>query len=136
MPSTRNLGKGLVFKLATIDYSGDITELALEVEEADADVTTFADAAAGGATDYWFRGTAVQSGDTASLHQYLWGANGTSGVAYVYAPFGNATPSATKPHYTGTVAFGRKPNIGGAADETQTFDFEFKTEQAPLKVTV
>lgn len=135
MPTTRIKGKALVFKLATIDYAADVTDIVLEAEEADADVTTFADAAAGGATDWFFRGTAIQSTDTAALWNYLWNSSGTTAVAYVYAPNGNTTPSTTKPHYTGTVSLGRKPSIGGAADETWTFDFEIKCDQEPTKVT-
>lgn len=136
MPTNRIKGRSLVFKLATVDYAADVTTISLEAEEADSDVTTFADAAAGGATDWYFRGEAVQSQDTASLHQYLWNNNGLATVAYVYAPNGNATPTTTKPHYTGTVTLGRKPSIGGDADSTWTFEFEIKCDQEPTKVTV
>lgn len=136
MPTTRIKGKSLVFKLATVDYSADITNIVLESEEADSDVTTFADAAAGGATDWYFRGEAIQSTDAASLWSYLWNSAGTQTVAYVYAPNGNAAPSVTKPHYTGTVSLGRKPSIGGDADSTWTFEFEIKCDAEPTKVTV
>lgn len=134
--STRIKGKGLVFKLATVDYSADVTNIVLESEEADADVTTFADAAAGGATDWYFRGEAVQSTDAASLWSYLWTSAGEQNVAFLYAPHGNAIASVTKPHYTGTVTLGRKPSIGGDADSTWTFEFEIKLDAEPAKVTV
>ena len=133
--STRIKGKAVVFKLATTDYAADITSIVLENEEADSDVTTFADAAAGGAVDWKFTISAVQSTDTASLWSYLWENAGTTNVAYVYAPAGNATPSTTKPHYTGTVSLGPKPSIGGDADTTWTFEVEIKCDQEPTKVT-
>ncbi|TNM61533.1 hypothetical protein FHN55_17035 [Streptomyces sp. NP160] len=137
MPNARIKGKALVFKLANTDYSQDLTTLTLESEEADADVTTFADAAAGGATDWYFRGEAVQSTDaaTSSLHTYLWANAGATNIAFVYGPHGNATPTVTKPHYTGTVSLGRKPSIGGDADTTWTYEIEIKLDAEPTKVT-
>ena len=132
--TTRIKGKALVFKLETVDYSADITDIVLESEEADSGVVTFGDAAAGGATDWFFRGTAVAGTDT-GFWKYLWSDSGTVNVAYVYAPNGNTTPTTDKPHYTGTVSLGRKPSIGGAADEEWTFDFEIKCDQTPTEVT-
>lgn len=127
----RILGKKVLFKLDGVDYSDDIIELTLEPEEADTDVVTFADAAAGGATDYWLRGSAIQSNASASLHKYLWDNNGETEVPYVLGVEGNAVPSATQPHQTGTVSLGRKPLRGGKADETFVFDFEIKADQEP-----
>ena len=135
MPNTRIKGKAAIFKLATTDYAADITTITLNNEDADSDVTTFADAAAGGAIDWFFEGTAIQSTDTAALWKYLWTNSGTTSVAYVFAPHGNATPSTTKPHYTGTVDIGPKPAIGGDADSTFTFEFRLDCNEEPTQLT-
>lgn len=134
--ATRIKGKsGMIFKLATVDYGADLTTINLSNEDADADVTTFADAATGGATQWFFEGTAVSATDAGSLWNYLWSAAGATNVAYVYAPNGNTTPSVAKPHYTGTATIGRKPGIGGDAGSTFTFDFRIDVDQEPTKQT-
>lgn len=134
--STRIKGKSAIFEVDGVDYAGDITSIVLENEAADADVTTFADAAAGGAVEWKFSITAVQSTDTGSLWNYLWTAAGDTDVPFTYGPQGNETPSTAKPHFTGTLDLGPKPSIGGDADATWTFDVELKVNGEPTRVTV
>lgn len=136
MPATRISGKtNLVFKLAGTDFGADVSTISLTNEDADSDVTTFADAAAGGTKQWFFEGTAVSGTNSGSLWDYLWQNTGTS-VAYIYAPHGNATPSASQPHFTGNVTIGAKPPIGGEAGQTFTFDFRIDCDEEPtLDVT-
>lgn len=137
MATTRITGKqGLVFKLETVDYASDVTTVTLSNEDADADVTTFADAAAGGTKQWFFEGTALAGTDTTgALWRYLWANTGDNNVAFVYAPYGNATPTADKPHFTGTCTIGAKPEIGGEAGSTWTFDFRIDVNAEPTLVS-
>lgn len=131
--SKRITGKSLSFKLGDTEYMADATNIVLENEDADNDVTTFADAAAGGTKQWFFTMTAVQSTDATSLWSFLWDSTGDE-VAYVFAPQGNATPSADAPHFTGTVTVGAKPSIGGEAGNTFTFEVRLDCNEEPTKV--
>lgn len=121
--STRIKGAALQLTIASTDYYADITACTITNEEADGDVTTFADAAAGGTRKYLMNITGIQSTDTASLWSYIWDNAGTT-ATYVYAPHGNAVASATKPHFTGSVVIGPPPVIGGEAGASNTYIFE------------
>ena len=134
--STRIKGKAAIFKLATVDYSQDCSSIVLENVAGKTDVVTFADAAAGGSVTWQFTIKALQSADTTALWSYLWGATGTTLVAYDFAPQGNLVASATKPHYTGTCTIGAKPSIGGDADTTFIFTVVIECDAEPVKVIV
>lgn len=131
--STRIKGKSLTLTIGGTDYAADATNIVLENEDADNDVTTFADAAAGGAKQWFFTMTAVQSTDADSLWRYLWDSTGDE-VAYVFAPHGNEVASATQPHFTGTVVVGAKPSVGGEAGSTFTFEVRLDCKEEPTLV--
>lgn len=133
--STRIKGKSLTLTIGAKDYAADATNIVLENEDADNDVTTFADAAAGGSKQWFFTMTAVQSTDADSLWRFLWDSTGDE-VAYVFAPHGNTTPSATQPHFTGNVTVGAKPSIGGDANSTFTFEVRLDCKEEPTLVEV
>lgn len=118
-------------------YATDLISYSIENEEADSDVVTFEDAAAGGSRQFFLRGTAIQSTDTASFWSYVWDNSGKPNVAYTIAPHGNTTPSATQPHFVGTLTVGPKPTIGGEASTSPssafTFEFEFQINGTPTK---
>jgi hypothetical protein len=134
--STRIKGSALKLTIGTTDYWADITSAVLENEESDAGVTTFADAQAGGARTHYFTLTAIQSTDTGSFWRYVW-ANTGEVVSYEYAPHGNAEPSSSEPHFTGTVKIPPKPSIGGEAGTTTEFTFEVRMDcqEEPTLVT-
>ena len=67
MPVTRISGTGLTLTLAGTSYYAECVSCVLENEDAPAAVTTFADAADGGARQFYFSIEAIQSPDTASL---------------------------------------------------------------------
>ena len=125
--SARIKGVALKLTVASVEYMADVTACTITNEEADGDVTTFADAASEGARKYLMNITAIQSTDAGSLWSYIWD-NAGSTVAYVYAPHGNAVPSASKPHFTGNVKIGPKPTIGGEAGSSNTYTFETQWE--------
>lgn len=136
--STRIKGVALTLTVNEIDYECDITNARIENEEAsDDEVVTFCDAADAARRDFFLRGSALQSTDTASFWSYIWENAGSEGVEYIYAPHGNAVPSASQPHFTGTITdLGAPPVLGGDAGRTNTytFDFEFKLSGKPVKV--
>ena len=137
MPSsTRIKANALSLKIAGVDYFADLSTVELQSEPASTDVETFADAAAGGSADWYFTVSGVQSTDTASFWKAMWDAAGTE-VEYIYAPHGNATATATKPHFRSknsaatpvTVSTVRIPMrgsfvMGGSASADGTFSFD------------
>ncbi|SNS41605.1 hypothetical protein SAMN06309944_0165 [Micrococcales bacterium KH10] len=125
--STRIKGKQLSLKIGTNEFFADTTACTIENEEADSDVVTFADAAAGGGRKYLLKITGIQSTDEDSLWSYIWDNSGTD-VAFTYAPHANATASTDQPHFVGTVTVGPKPTIGGEAGTDSTFTFETEWE--------
>ena len=137
MGSTRIKGIALKLSLGSpaTDYWADVSKLSITNEAADGDVTTFEDAAGAGSRKWLMNITAIQSTDAASLWSYIWENSGET-VAFVYAPHGNTTPTASQPHFTGTVKIGAKPDIGGEAGSSTTYTFETQWELTtePTKV--
>lgn len=123
--STRIKGRQLMLSIGTppVEVWADTTSVVLDREEADDDVVTFADAAAGDVQQEYIEIAGIQSTDPTSLWAYCWDNSGQD-VAFTYAPHGNATPSTTQPHFVGTCTIGPKPTIGGEAGRTTTFTFE------------
>lgn len=131
--STRIRGKALTFKLATTDYSIDATSVVLQNEEAADDVITFCETGQQN-VQWFFEVEAITSTDATSFWSYCWD-NAGDEVAFVFAPHGNATPSTSQPHFTGTLNIGNKPSLGGAVNSTFTFQKRFDLVGAPTKVT-
>jgi len=129
--STRIKGAQLALEFGGTDYWADATSVVLDNEDAGA-ATTFEDASLGGARKFFFTISAIQSTTASSFWNYVW-ANTGEVVAYTYAPWGNATPTADQPHFTGTVKIGAKPAIGGDAGVNNEFTFttRFDCEEAP-----
>ena len=137
MASTRIKGKSLKFIIDDEAYECDLTAIDLLNEEAEGsdDVVTFCQAASGGGVNWYLDTTAITSTDQNSYWTYLWDNAGAQDVAYVYAPNGNETPTADKPHFTGTLDLPAKPNIGGEASTTWSFDIRLLVNEEPTKVT-
>ncbi|TDL43600.1 hypothetical protein [Microbacterium oleivorans] len=118
------------------EFSADVISWSIENEEADSDVITFEDAANGGSRQYFLRGSAIQSTQTASFWRYVWENAGDTDVPFTIAPHGNATPSASEPHLVGTLTIGPKPTIGAeastSASSASTFDYEFQIDGIPV----
>lgn len=134
MGSTRIKGTKLALDLGTpaTNYWADIRSYELTNDEADSDVTTFEDAAGGGARQYKLAGEAIQSTDSASFWMYVWENVGET-VPFTLAPHGNEVPSASQPHFVGNVKIGARPKIGGEAGTGAfTFDFEWDVEGVPV----
>lgn len=128
-------GNGLSLTINAIEYNMDATSVILNNEEADNDTQTFADLAAGGALQWFFEVEAVSDFGTGSLWNYVWANSGTTAVPFVFKPYGNATATPAKPHFTGTLKVGPKPAVGGQAGEVFTFEARFDVDGTPLLKT-
>lgn len=122
---TLKLGAG-----TAASFSDDLKNYTLSSDEKDDSDLTFAEAAAGTGADWTLSITALVSNDTGSLFAYLW-ANPGVDLLVVLAPHGNATPAATKPHYTFTMNTGFPPDLsneakGGSDVSGAEFEKEFK----------
>ena len=109
-----------------VNYYDELTSAVLDNEDADSDTVTFADAAAGGASQYFFTINAVQSLTAGSFWRKVWDNSGSE-VAFRYAPTGSATASASDPHFTGKLRIGKRPTLGGDADRSTTGSYTFET---------
>jgi hypothetical protein len=132
--STRIKGTKLKLTLGSpgTDFFADLTTWKVTNTDAKSDVTTFEDAAAGGAKEFHLTGSAVQSTASDSFWRYAW-ANTGEDVAFTVAPHGNAEASADQPHVIGTVTIGAKPDLGGdAGTGAYTFDFDWVIIGTPM----
>lgn len=133
--------RSLVVTVGGTDYTAQVSNARITSGEGDSDFVTFANAAAGGAREYRFEFTAVQDAATGTLWDTVWSAAGTT-VACVLKPYGNATPSATQPHFTfnATVTEPDGDLLGGEANASTsarfTFDASWVLAAKPTKVTV
>lgn len=119
----------------TEEINIEATSVLMSNEEADEDVTTFADVAAGGARQWFFEITAVSDYGDGSFWSFLWDNAGTD-VDYLFKPYGNAAASISQPHFSGTVSCPAKPPVGGEAGSVFTFETRMEIVGEPTRVTV
>ena len=125
--STRIKAQNIVFKIDTTDYACDATAITLELGDAPGDVRTFCEVSVGKQWTLTLDG--ITSGDTASLYRVLWDNYGTE-VAFTIAPYGNASPSGTQPHYEGTVVFSELPPMALTAGEISSFSVALEVDNS------
>lgn len=116
-------GTKLTLTVGAQEISVDATSARAEPAVASPDVVTFKDALQGDTFDWNLLISGVQSTEVASFWRFLW-ANSGAIVPYVLRPHGNAVPTVSEPHFTGTVKITQKPPIGGAAGQAVTFAFD------------
>ncbi len=116
--STRIKAHNIVFDIAGTDYACDATMVDLQLQDAPGDVQPFSSLFFFCEWQLTLEG--VTSGDAASLYRVLWANFGTT-AAFTIAPNGNATASASEPHYTGTVKFDQLPPMSLSSNDTVTF---------------
>ena len=125
--STRIKAQNILFKIGSTEYACDATMVDLVLEDAPGDVQTFCEQRVGGQWALTLEG--ITSGDAASLYRVLWSSFGTTGV-FTIAPNGNATASATEPHYTGTVKFNQLPPLSLVTNETVKFTVTLEVDNS------
>lgn len=122
------------------ERAAEVSRAVISVADTESDFVSFADAAAGGGKDYILELTAVQDpGTEDSIWDMVWEMTGQE-VDVIVKPYGNATASATQPHFTGTVVI-KMPDgdlLGGEADASTTAKFvtelEWQFLEKPTKV--
>lgn len=119
--STRISAKNIIFKINSTDYACDASNVELTIGDRSGDLRTFCEVQAG--QEWKLSLTGITSGDAASLYQILWANYGTE-VAFTVAPAGNATATADKPHYTGTVIFDQLPPLSLTSGDVSQFQVE------------
>lgn len=119
--------RSLTLSIAATDYTTQVFNVDISAEAADDSEVTYAEAAAGGGRIYTLNFTGVQDLATGTLWDKVWSVAGTS-VAVLLKPYGNATASATQPHYTGNVTVTEPDGvlIGGEANSSATARQKFE----------
>ena len=126
--STRIKAQNIKFLIADVEYACDATMVELTLGDAPGDVQTFCEQRVGGEWSLGLEG--ITSGDATSLYRVLWNNFGTT-AAFEIAPNGNATASASEPHYTGTVKFNEIPPLSLNSNETSTFSVTLEVVNTP-----
>lgn len=116
----------LVFRAGSTptDYSAAVSKCVVMADESEADFTSFADAAAGGARQYTLDLTMTQDTASTSLWYLIWNSAGSEVPVEVW-PYGrpvSGTATTAQPKVTGTVTV-REPDgelLGGEADKSVT----------------
>jgi hypothetical protein len=111
----------MVFKVASTDYTDEVSSVVISSKETDSDFVSFADALLGGLRDYTLKLKIRQNTDASSLWYYAWN-NAGSDVAVQLWPNGGTTPSATTPKFSGTATV-MEPDgdfLGGEANPSST----------------
>lgn len=123
------------------DRSNEVSKAVIAAAAAASDFTTFAEARSGGGREYALNMTIAQDHASGTLWDLIWTGNGTE-VSGTYAPYGNAAPSVTEPHYdfTAVVAEPDGDFLGGEANSSTTavatIEVSWKLTGKPTKVTV
>lgn len=117
----------LKLTIAGTDYTAQVSRAVITSGEADSDFVTFTNAASGGSREYRLEFTAVQDAAASTLWDRVWSSAGTT-VAFVLMPYGNATPTAGEPHFSGNVVISEPDGdlIGGEADASSTARMTFE----------
>lgn len=126
--STRIKAQNIIFKIGATDFACDANMIELTLGDAPGDVQTFCETRVGG--EWALQLDGITSGDSASLYRVLWDNFGTE-VAFTIAPNGNASPSASQPHYEGTVVFDQLPPLSLNSNETALFSVTLEVKNTP-----
>jgi hypothetical protein len=121
-------GKSIVFEIGSTEYAGGVSNVVFSSAVGTLGFGDYEDS-----LDFTCAVTGFQDTASASLHSYLWANPGTT-VTITYAPHGNATASASQPHFTATGYAETVPDLGGAAGEFFTFDLNFILDGKPTRV--
>ena len=126
--STRIKAQNIKFLIGATEYACDATMVDLVLGDAPGDVQTFCEQRVGGEWTLTLEG--ITSGDATSLYRVLWANFGTT-ATFTIAPNGNATATASEPHYTGTVKFNEIPPLSLSSNDTATFSVTLEVANTP-----
>lgn len=111
---------------AAVDLAADLKKAGFTSKDKDSKDLTFWEAAQGSSVDRTFTMTMVTSFDAAALYRWLSDNSGAL-VEFVWGPWGNLTPTPTKPHYRFRANLPARPDIDTqAAIDGAGADYEAK----------
>lgn len=137
---TRVIPRMISLKIGGTDRSDEIDKSFVTSGKGDAGFLTFLAARSGGNRDYVLEMTIAQDHASGTLWDLCWTGAGTE-VAGVYAPYGNAVPSVTQPHYSFTAIVSEPDGtfLGAEAKEettaVATIDVKWPLKAKPVKLT-
>ena len=119
----------LTLSIDSDEVAPEVSTVEIRSAESDSDFVSFADAAAGGGRTYTLALTMTQDAAAGSLWSRVWSELGTT-VDIVARPYGNATPTATEPHFEGSVIISEPDGalLGGEADASPSNRFTVEVE--------
>jgi len=123
--SSRLKAQNIKFLINAVEYAPDCENIELTLEDMSGDIRTFDEVRTGGMWKLKLAGLYSQT--STSLYQILFTNYGTQ-VAFVLAPSGNATASASQPHWTGTVIFDDLPPISLQAGDVTKFEITLSVD--------
>lgn len=126
--STRIKAQNIIFTIGAVDYACDANMVDLSLGDAPGDVQLFCEVRVGG--EWALQLDGITSGDATSLYRVLWDNFGTE-VAFTIAPNGNASPSASEPHYEGVAVFNELPPLALTSNETAVFSVTLRVVNTP-----
>lgn len=136
MPFKGTKGENLQIEIDEVEYNSHLHAVRAEPDDGeDGDFITFANAATGDTSQWFLRGTLYDDHQADSLWTMAW-LNSGSTVPFLIRPHGNASPSASQPHFGGNVKITRKPGIGGEANVAHETEIEWEIEGVPQRITV
>ena len=122
-------GKSIIFEVDGTEFAGQTSNVVFSSAVGTLGFGNYEDS-----LDFTCAVTGFQDTAAASLHSELW-ANPGATVDITFAPHGNATPSASEPHFTATGYAETVPDLGGAAGEYFVYDVNFILTGKPVRVT-
>lgn len=122
-------GKSIVFEVQGTEYSGAVSNVTFSSAVGTLGFGDYEDS-----LDFTCAVTGFQDTAATSLWTALWDNPGVP-LTITYAPHGNASPSASQPHFTATGYAETVPDLGGAAGEYFVFDLNLILDGKPAKVT-
>lgn len=133
--ATKFKGKNLSLMIDGDEVNDDIRSVVIDNEEADDDGQTFFEFTQGGSRTWTMVVEADSHYGDESLWRWIWDNVGTD-ATFILKPYGNAAPSTSQPHFTGTLTVGAEPAVGGTAGEAFTFEYTFTLAAKPTLVSV
>lgn len=122
------------------DRSAELSKIEFHSAEADVEFVSFEEARQGGARTYTAQLTMTQDHATGTLWREIWDNAGET-LSGIYQPYGNATASASQPHYAFTATISEPDGLlmgGEATTSTRavaSIEVEWELAGKPTPIT-
>lgn len=133
-------GNKLTLEIDGEEYAPEVFSAIIKSAKGDDKNVTFGEAASGGGRDYVLNIKLTQDMAATSLWTYIW-ENGGSEVDFTVRPYGNAVPTVSQKHMTGTATVSEPDGdiLGGDANpdpnERWQIEVEWKCVGRPVPIS-